>query len=143
MRVRTFLLIFIFFLALFSVPTWMLLDRSPAVETTMTTDPPVVSPGAILRIISMVRVLRRNCRARVYPQLRIPGIPIINLPSQYSPSHNEPGMYGPYQYSLVIPADAPRGVVGVFRRNTDRGCGSLQYYLWPMREVHEVQFMIE
>lgn len=125
----------------FFVPAAMLLDRRPAVETHLWIEPPVVMPGQRFQAVWTVKVLRPHCIGRVHPTLIDSTSQVFAFGAVDSVIHGPVGTTGTYHYEWTAPNGMAPGIA-TMRRNTDRGCNPLQFWLWPMKEVHEAEFTV-
>jgi hypothetical protein len=126
---------------LFFIPASMLWDRSPAGETHLWIDPPVVAPGQHFQAVWTYHVLRPNCVGRVHPVLEDSAHQVFAFASVDSVVHGPVGTTGTYHSNWRAPNGIAPGPV-TMRRYTDRGCNPLQFWLWPMKEVHEAKFTV-
>lgn len=139
---KSMLVSFLLGVAAFSLPMYLLLDRSPAVETTIRMEPDHVVPGQKAEAVWTVKVLRPHCRGLVHRTMIDSQNRIFAFSSISSVIHGEVGTEDTYRYDWIIPMGMSPGKA-VFRRNTERWCNPLQRWLWPMQEVHEAHFTVE
>jgi hypothetical protein len=125
----------------FAIPAYMLLDRSPAVETVIHLEPQFVFPGQRAEAVWTVKVLRPNCYGYVHRKMIDSGRQEFGFSSVDSVIHGAVGSIGLYRYDWTIPSGMSPGPA-VLRRNTERWCNPLQRWLWPMHEVHEAKFEV-
>lgn len=129
-------------LVVFSVPAYLLLDRSAAVETVVHLEPDHVTPGQMVEVVWSVKVLRAGCMGLVHRQVVDSQNRIFAFASVGAVIHGKVGTTDTYRYDWTIPMGMQPGLA-VFRRNTERWCNPLQHYFWPMQEVHEATFTVE
>jgi hypothetical protein len=135
------LLSFIFGCVVFSIFAYLLLDRSPAVETVIHMVPDAVVPGQKFEAVWSVKVLRPHCRGLVHRVMVDSQGQIFAFASIAAVIHGEVGTTDTYRSDWIVPMGMSLGPA-IFRRNTERWCNPLQKWLWPMQEVHEAEFMV-
>jgi len=141
MMKRPLLLSFLFGAAVFSWPAYQLLNRSPAVETTIHWEPETVVPGQRSEAVWTVKVLRPGCRGLVYRKMIDSQGRIFAFSAVEAVIHGKVGTTDTYRSDWVIPAGMSPGPA-TFRRDTERWCNVLQHWLWPMQEVHKAHFTV-
>jgi hypothetical protein len=146
MRRRSLLTAFLLGFVVLSVPIFLLLDRSPAVETVIHLEPNVVHPGQSVEVVWTVKTLRENwvgenCCGRVYRMMFDSQKRVFAFESTLSVTHAPVGETRTYHIDWTIPMGMLPGPA-TLRRNVDRWCNPLQQWLWPMQEVHEAAFTV-
>jgi len=148
MRSRPLLVVFLVGMLVFSIPVWMLLDRSPAVETVIHLVPDHVVAGQKAEAVWSVTVLRSGwfiggggCRGLVHRAMIDSQRQIFAFSSIAAVVHGDVGTTDTYRYDWTIPMGMAPGPA-IFRRNTERWCNPLQKWIWPMQEVHEARFTV-
>jgi hypothetical protein len=142
MKNRPLLFWFLFGCLIFAVPAYLLLDRSPAVETVIHMEPDVVHPGQNAEAVWTVKTLRPHCRGRVHRAMVDSQKRVFGFESVDAVIHAPVGDVRTFHFGWVIPLGMSPGPA-ILRRNTDRWCNPLQQWLWPMQEIHEAKFTVE